>query len=176
MFACQQLRKQNGDDYTRSAYLAMMMGVLRFINSSYQEHRIKNDPTTPTDLKLESDTCAGLKHNMDAMCRLLHQKGKGVVQQPFKPEEFQKIITYISSLPESGYKHILTGYLSLAFQFGGRISDYPKFARRYDLQQAYCRICYSRSCCSLGRPKRLCLVFRLSLYVLSCSHVAQLQD
>lgn len=112
----------------------MMMGVIRFINSTYHERRIKKDANPPPDdIKLDSGLCTALKHNMDATCRELHQKGKGVVQQQqtFSPEEFKKLIDYLSSMPQTGYKHLLVGYLALALQFGGRVSDYPKFKRRY---------------------------------------------
>lgn len=131
-FCWLQLRRQDGKDYARSAYISMMMGVLRHINASYLARRLNKDPTTPADIKLESDLCSALRHNMDATCRDLHKKGKGVAKQQelFTPEEFNAVIQFIQKLPQTAYKHLLTGYISLAFSIGGRVSDYPKFMRR----------------------------------------------
>ncbi len=112
--------------------ITMMMGVLRFINSSYQERRIKKDQTTPHDLKLDSDICSALKHNIDATCKGLHKKGKGAVtqQKTFSPTEFTKLVATLLDMPKDGYTHFTKGYMSLAEQFGGRVSDYIKFRRR----------------------------------------------
>ena len=113
----------------------MMMGVLRFINNSYQEKRIKKDQTTgrlPMILKLDSDICSALKHNIDATCKELHKKGKGAVtqQKTFSPTEFTKLVATLQDMPKDGYTHFTKGYMSLAAQFGGRVSDYIKFRRR----------------------------------------------
>lgn len=110
----------------------MVYAALRFFNSSYHARRLNKDTTAPPDLELGSSLCARLQHNINSMCQELHKKGKGIVkqQETFSPDELTKLLQCLEGMPDDGYKHLVTGYLALSMQFGGRVSDYPKFTRR----------------------------------------------